>query len=98
MKLFQYLTITFLVLAFCALQAGAADLKIIANPSVGATSVSAEELKGVFLATKSSLSDGSHVTPVLEKDGPVHESFLKEVVGKPDSAFGAYFRSLVSTP
>jgi hypothetical protein len=48
----QYLTITFLVLAFCALQAGAADLKIIANPSVGATSVSAEELKGVFLATK----------------------------------------------
>jgi hypothetical protein len=30
-----------------------------ANSSVGATSVSSDELKGVFLATKSSLSDGS---------------------------------------
>ena len=97
MKLFQYLTSAFLVLAFCALRAGAADVKIIANESVGASSVSADELKGVFLATKSSLSDGSHVTPVLEKDGPAHEAFLKEYVGKTDSAFETYYRSLVFT-
>jgi ABC-type phosphate transport system substrate-binding protein len=77
--------------------AQAADVKIIANESVGASSVSVEELKGVFLATKSSLSDGSHVTPVLEKDGPVHESFLKDIVGKTDSAFETYYRSLVFT-
>ena len=48
-----------------AIGAQAADIKIIANSSVGATSVSPDELKGVFLATKSSLSDGSHVEPVL---------------------------------
>ena len=77
--------------------ARAADVKIIANESVGASSVSADELKGVFLATKSSLSDGSHVTPVLEKDGPAHEAFLKEYVGKTDSAFETYYRSLVFT-
>ena len=75
----------------------AADLKIIANPSVGASSVSADELKGVFLATKTSLSDGSHVEPVLEKDGPTHEAFLKEYNGKTDSAFETYYRSLVFT-
>jgi ABC-type phosphate transport system substrate-binding protein len=77
--------------------AHAADLKIIANPSVGASSVSADELKGVFLATKTSLSDGSHVEPVLEKDGPAHEAFLKEYIGKTDSAFETYYRSLVFT-
>lgn len=77
--------------------AQAADLKIIANPSVGASSVSVDELKGVFLATKSSLSDGSHVEPVLEKDGPAHEAFLKEYIGKTDSAFETYYRSLVFT-
>jgi ABC-type phosphate transport system substrate-binding protein len=80
-----------------AVTVSAADLKIIANPSVGASSISADELKGVFLATKSSLGDGSHVEPVLEKGGPTHEAFLKEFVGKTDSAFETYYRSLVFT-
>jgi ABC-type phosphate transport system substrate-binding protein len=74
-----------------------ADIKVIANPSVGASSVSADELKGVFLATKSSLSDGSHVEPVLLKSGAVHEAFLKDYVGKSDSALETYYRSLVFT-
>ena len=75
----------------------AADVKIIANPSVGATSISADEIKGVFLATKTSLSDGSHVEPVLEKGGAVHEAFLKEYLGKTESALETYYRSLVFT-
>ena len=39
----------------------AGDVKMIANSSVGVSAVSADEIKAVFLATKSSLSDGSHV-------------------------------------
>jgi hypothetical protein len=74
-----------------------ADFKVIANQSVGASSVSADELKGVFLATKTSLSDGSHVEPVFEKGGPAHEAFLKECVGKTDGALQTYYRSLVFT-
>jgi hypothetical protein len=80
-----------------AVTASAADIKVIANPAVGASSVSADELKGVFLATKTSLSDGSHVEPVLEKDGPVHEAFVKEYLGKTDAALQTYYRSLVFT-
>jgi ABC-type phosphate transport system substrate-binding protein len=80
-----------------AATAAAADIKVIANPSVGASSVSSEELKGVFLSTKSSLSDGSHVAPVLLKSGAVHEAFLKDYVGKTDSALDTYYRSLVFT-
>jgi ABC-type phosphate transport system substrate-binding protein len=75
----------------------AAEVKIIANPSVGASSVSADELKGVFLATKTSLSDGSHVEPVLEKGGATHEAFVKEYLGKTDAALQTYYRSLVFT-
>jgi len=83
---------------FClAASANASDLKVIANTSVGASSVSADELRGVFLATKTSLSDGSHVEPVLEKDGPVHEAFVKEYLGKTDAALQTYYRSLVFT-
>jgi hypothetical protein len=77
--------------------AWAADIKVIANSSVGASAVSADELKGVFLGTKTSLSDGSHVEPVLLKSGAVHEAFLKEFVGKTDDALNTYYRSLVFT-
>ena len=96
----RILSILFVAAAVCAwgaVSAQAADIKVIANPGVGASSVSADDIKGVFLATKSSLGDGSHVEPVLEKGGPVHEAFLKEYIGKTDSALETYYRSLVFT-
>jgi ABC-type phosphate transport system substrate-binding protein len=77
--------------------AWAGDVKVIANPSVGPSSVSADELKGVFLATKTTLGDGSHVEPVLGKGGPTHEAFVKEYLGKTDAALQTYYRSLVFT-
>jgi hypothetical protein len=76
--------------------AGAADFKVIANSSVKADSVSADELKKIFLVTETSL-DGSHVEPVLAKSGPAHEAFLKQCVEKSDAALAAYYRSLVFT-
>jgi hypothetical protein len=86
------------VACFCLVRmAQAAEIKIIANSSVGASAVSVDELKGVFLATKSSLSDGSHVEPVLEKGGAVHDVFLKTYLGKTESALETYYRSLVFT-
>jgi ABC-type phosphate transport system substrate-binding protein len=76
--------------------AAAADFKIIANPSIKAESVSADELKRIFLETASSL-DGGHVEPVLGKAGAAHEAFLKQFVGKTDAALATYYRSLVFT-
>ena len=75
----------------------AAGVKIIANNSVSASSISADELKSVFLQEKNSLSDGSHVEPVLEKGGPAHEAFLKQYLDKNDAALQTYYRSLVFT-
>lgn len=91
-------SLVFVLLTICATAvASAGDIKVIANPNVGTSSVSADELKGVFLATKTSLSDGSHVEPVLEKGGLVHEAFVKEYLGKTDAALQTYYRSLVFT-
>ncbi len=81
--------------AAISLQAG--EIKVIANPSVGAAAISADDLKRVFLGTRSSLADGSHVEPVLAKTGPAHEAFLKEYLGKTDGALTTYYRSLVFT-
>jgi hypothetical protein len=90
-----FCTVTALVL-FASLQANAADVKVIANPSVAASSISAGDIKDLFLLDKDSLG-GSHVEPVLIKGGPAHEAFLKEFLGKSDSALQAFYRSLVFT-
>ena len=78
------------------LGAQAADLKVIANRSLTVSAVSADELKAIFLVTKTSLT-GGHVEPVLEKAGSTHEAFLRQYLGKTDAALNIYYRSLVFT-
>jgi ABC-type phosphate transport system substrate-binding protein len=75
----------------------AADFKVIANSSVKADTISTDDLKAIFLATKSTFSDGGHAEPVWGKGGAIHEEFLKQYVGKTDAALGTYYRSLVFT-
>jgi len=79
-----------------AAPAFSAEFKLVANPSVTASEISAGDLKGVFLAAKDSLPDGSRVEPVLAKNGAAHDAFLKNL-GKSDAALTTYYRSLVFT-
>jgi TonB family protein len=74
----------------------AADVKLIANSSVTVGVLSPVDLKAVFLEEKNSI-EGSHVEPVLEKDGPVHEAFLQEYLGRSADDPQAYYRALVFT-
>ena len=97
MTFLKSLLVTAVVFAPGAWVAQGADLKVIANASVSVSSVSAEELKNIFLVTKTSLTSGRHVEPVLEKGGPTHEAFLKQYLGKTDAALNTYYRSLVFT-
>jgi ABC-type phosphate transport system substrate-binding protein len=73
------------------------NVKVIANSKVSVDAISVDELKDVFLQSKSSLSDGTQVHPVLEKGGPAHETFLKQYLGKTDAALQTYYRGLVFT-
>ena len=82
---------------FLSINAFGADFKVIANSSVGAGSISADDIKAVYLQEKSSLSDGSRVVPVLAKGGSAHEIFVKQYLGKTEDALMTYYRSLVFT-
>jgi TonB family protein len=82
---------------FAAVCAYAGNVKIIANPSVRADSITAAEIRGVFAEDKKSLNDGSHVEPVLAKGGPAHEAFLRDLLGKSDSELQTHYRTLVFT-
>jgi TonB family protein len=73
----------------------AANLRVIANPSVPADSISARELQSVFLGETTVLHDGTRVEPVFEKGGSAHEAFLKDYLHESDDQLQNYFRSLV---
>jgi TonB family protein len=85
------------ILMFVSSVAWAQTVRVIANPSVKVDSISASELKSVFLEEKSSLRGGSHVEPVLARGGPAHEAFLRQYLGRSDADLQTYYRSLVFT-
>jgi len=88
------LALLFLAATFFAVDARAQAV-VIANPSVKSADVSKSDLRDVFTGASSSLKDGSHVTPVLLKQGGAHDDFLAAYIGKNDTAFRASWRSLV---
>jgi TonB family protein len=75
----------------------AENVKVIANASVTADAISAADLKRVFLEERIALADGSHVEPVLEKDGRVHAAFLQKYLGRSEDDLQTYYRTLVFT-
>ena len=84
------------VVLFGSFHAFASDVKIVANPSVRADSLTPAELRSVFLQDRRSL-DGSHVEPVLATGGAEHEAFLRQYVGKSNDGLRTYYRTLVFT-
>lgn len=96
MKILKCLLMTVAILALGS-HALAEGVKVIANPSVRVDSVSASELKSVFLEESSSLLGGFHAEPVLARGGPAHEAFLRQYLDRTDSNLRTYYRSLVFT-
>ncbi len=85
----------FLLLATSNLFAG--DIKVIANPSVRAESITSAEIKRVFLLERRTLKSGSPVTPVLLKSGATHQAFLQQYLDRSDDEVRTYYQGLVFT-
>ncbi len=91
----RFLPLIFAILSPLVGRSACGQVVVIANASVKSADVSNADLRDVFTGTSSSLKDGSHVTPVLLKQGMVNDSFLTLYVGKSDTAFRANWRSLL---
>jgi TonB family protein len=89
------ITAGFILLA--ALNALAAEVKVIANESVKADSISTDELRAVFLIERRTLKDGSPVVPVLKKSGITHEAFLGHYLHRDGDELRIYYQGLVFT-
>jgi TonB family protein len=82
---------------FATVDSLADDVKVIANASVKADTISEDELKLVFLGERISLTDGTHVEPVLMKEGPVDQAFLQKYLGVTEDDLQIYYRTLLFT-
>jgi TonB family protein len=82
---------------FASVNLLASDIKVIANSSVKSDTISAADLKHVFLEERISLADGTHVEPVIERNGPAHQAFLHEYLGMSDDDLQIYYRTLLFT-
>ena len=80
-----------------ALSVFAGEVKVIANPSVKADTISSDELRRVFLLQRRTLANGSLVAPVLQKSGATHEAFLKQYLNQDGEEIRIYYQGLVFT-
>ncbi len=96
MKPLPFLSVSTGIILLAGLHVHAGDIKVIANSSLATDTISAHELRSVFLEEKNSLG-GMHVEPVLERSGAAHEVFLKEFLRESDTELQTYYRGLVVT-
>lgn len=96
-SLVSALRITAVFILFATDTALAADVKIIANESVKADSISADELRAIFLSERKTWRDGSPVVPVLKKGGATHEAFLKLYLHRDADELRTYYQGLIFT-
>ena len=75
----------------------AGDVKVIANESIKAESISADELRSVFLSQRKTLQDGSPVVPVLNKNNVAHDAFLALYLHRDADELRTYYQGLAIT-
>jgi TonB family protein len=80
-----------------ALAAASSDVKVIANFSVKSDTISPGELRRIFLLEVTSLDDGTHVQPVLRRNGWLHEIFLHEFLNTDSQSLSDYYGTVVFT-
>jgi TonB family protein len=97
MKFRKMLLVTAGWVIFAVVNSFAGSIKVIANSSVRADTISEAELKRVFLEERISLPDGTHVEPVLMKEGAVDEAFVQQYLGVTEDDLQIYYRTLLFT-
>jgi ABC-type phosphate transport system substrate-binding protein len=73
----------------------AGDVIIIANKNVSESSLSAAEIKDIFLGEKTSWQDNKRISFVILKDDEVHKNFLEKYVNQTPMGYNSYWKKLV---
>jgi ABC-type phosphate transport system substrate-binding protein len=72
--------------------AALSDVVVIVNPKAGVSSLTAREVKAIFMGKKHSFPNGNNAEAVDQEDGSASKRlFLKSVINKSDVQLSAYW-------
>ena len=91
------LSILVVALAIFAIHARGQDAALIAHPSVGDTKVSAEDVKGILLGTKTKWDAGGVIKLIVLSEGVVHEKVIKDYTQRTGDQFDKHWKKQVFT-
>lgn len=80
----------------CASASFGQDVVMIAHKDIGIESISAKEIKYVFLGKLNKIND-KKIIPITLKKGPVHENFLDEYIKKNSRQFSTFWKKKLFT-
>lgn len=73
----------------------AQEVQLIANLDIQADSLSASDVKDIFLGEKTLWDDGGKITFFISNEKAAHNAFLKNYVGKSASQFNKIWRQRI---
>jgi ABC-type phosphate transport system substrate-binding protein len=75
----------------------AGDIVVIGNKSVAESRLSKNDIKKIYLGTKTTWSDNQKIVFVIQDNTSISDEFLKTYVKKSASQFSSYWKSKVFT-
>ena len=75
----------------------AADYVLITDNSNPVTTISAKDVKNIYLGKKSVWSDGSHITVFTQIGSSVNKVFMKEMARKTPQQYSTYWKKSLFT-
>jgi ABC-type phosphate transport system substrate-binding protein len=96
-KFFAAVLMATCLLALLPALPAAAEVIVIVNAETPDNSLSAADLKAVYLGKKTFWSGGLKIALDVLSEGAVHEEFLKKYVGKTPEQFKNYWNQILYT-
>jgi ABC-type phosphate transport system substrate-binding protein len=75
----------------------AGDYILITDNSNPVTTISAKDVKNVYLGKKTVWSDGSHITVFTQTSSSVNKAFMKEMARKTPQQYATYWKKSLFT-
>ena len=91
------LSLLALVLGVFLAAGHAQDAALIAHPSVGDAKLSADDVKGILLGTKTKWDSGGVIKVVVLSDGALHDRVIKDFTQRTSDQFDKYWKKQVFT-
>lgn len=93
----KLLLFTFICAFVLSAASAFAEVVVIVNNSVSQDSLSSDEVKDIYTGKMTKFADGAKIKVVMLKSGPMHDSFMQDVVAESPSKISNIWKKAIFT-